>query len=97
MRTDASLTLLSLVTFSSTVSPFRAPEMPRKAPRKHGAKHNYDTQLLGDDITDTHQRPWRTNRGQMSETVVTQRDVEAAGYQLSSPRSTLRQSRPNKS
>ena len=31
--------------FSSTVSPFRAPEMQRKAPKKHGAKHNCrDTQ-----------------------------------------------------
>lgn len=33
------LTLFSLSTFSSTVRPFRAPEMHRKPARKQGAKH----------------------------------------------------------
>lgn len=33
------LTLLSLATFSSTVSPLSPPDIPRKAPKKHGAKH----------------------------------------------------------
>lgn len=39
-------------------------------------------QLLGDDITDTHQRPWRTNRGQMSETLVTQVLMEFYIFQI---------------
>lgn len=38
------LTRFSLATFSSGVRPFRAPEMQRKAPRKHGAKHSCNTE-----------------------------------------------------
>lgn len=41
------LTLLSLLTFSSTVSPFRTPEMHRKAPRNGGVKHNYEDRERG--------------------------------------------------
>lgn len=39
-ETQGGLTRLSLETFSSTVRPFRAPEMERNAARKQGAKHS---------------------------------------------------------
>lgn len=38
--THLLLTLPSLLTFSSTVRPLRAPETQKKAARKHGAKHS---------------------------------------------------------
>lgn len=36
----SSLTLFSLLTFSSSVRPLREPEMQKNAARKHGAKHS---------------------------------------------------------